>query len=412
MKDKLIVEKKSSTGDKEGLETIFMGMMEKLAEMKAHKEEKLWRAIKIDGCLTEVLGDLTKDDLNKIRINLQIKNISNLKKQQLIEHLAVEIPTLLSTLATVIFDEERYNWFKKIAENGGYLYSSKMPLDMVIYFRERGLLFTGIHQNKKVIVMPSEVLLSLQQLDDGYLANYVKRNTEWICFTHGLLYYYGVLSFIGMQTMLEELIGGELDSCAYASVMVEAMNCYKQVGVTASGYFDERVDDAEYILFEQKRREDISYYPFTKGQLLKAGKFGYLEKSAGMEDFIKFMSHGYELSQVEEDELAEICVQIINNDQGVATLFEYLQENYEIENADLTQKIGSYLTVMYNQTRLWVLKGYKPDELTKKEYLAPLMGSPILQATPILNIPTGQKVGRNDFCPCNSGKKFKKCCGK
>ena len=25
---------------------------------------------------------------------------------------------------------------------------------------------------------------------------------------------------------------------------------------------------------------------------------------------------------------------------------------------------------------------------------------------------TGPKVGRNDPCPCGSGKKFKKCCGK
>ncbi|MFM7075347.1 MAG: SEC-C metal-binding domain-containing protein, partial [Planctomycetaceae bacterium] len=29
---------------------------------------------------------------------------------------------------------------------------------------------------------------------------------------------------------------------------------------------------------------------------------------------------------------------------------------------------------------------------------------------PIRNL--GQKVGRNDPCPCGSGKKFKNCCGK
>lgn len=31
----------------------------------------------------------------------------------------------------------------------------------------------------------------------------------------------------------------------------------------------------------------------------------------------------------------------------------------------------------------------------------------LLDSTPI----TSQKVGRNDPCPCGSGKKFKKCCG-
>ncbi|MGI9178782.1 MAG: SEC-C metal-binding domain-containing protein [Pirellulales bacterium] len=31
-------------------------------------------------------------------------------------------------------------------------------------------------------------------------------------------------------------------------------------------------------------------------------------------------------------------------------------------------------------------------------------------AEPIRNL--GQKVGRNDPCPCGSGRKFKNCCGK
>lgn len=30
--------------------------------------------------------------------------------------------------------------------------------------------------------------------------------------------------------------------------------------------------------------------------------------------------------------------------------------------------------------------------------------------TPITN--EGPKVGRNDSCPCGSGKKYKNCCGK
>jgi preprotein translocase subunit SecA len=27
-------------------------------------------------------------------------------------------------------------------------------------------------------------------------------------------------------------------------------------------------------------------------------------------------------------------------------------------------------------------------------------------------VPVGKRVGRNDPCPCGSGKKYKKCCGK
>jgi preprotein translocase subunit SecA len=31
---------------------------------------------------------------------------------------------------------------------------------------------------------------------------------------------------------------------------------------------------------------------------------------------------------------------------------------------------------------------------------------------PVEPIRAGQTVGRNDPCPCGSGKKYKKCCGK
>ncbi|MBT5063862.1 MAG: hypothetical protein HOM65_15635, partial [Verrucomicrobia bacterium] len=33
----------------------------------------------------------------------------------------------------------------------------------------------------------------------------------------------------------------------------------------------------------------------------------------------------------------------------------------------------------------------------------------IAKATPVRS---GPKVGRNDPCPCGSGKKYKQCCGK
>lgn len=47
-----------------------------------------------------------------------------------------------------------------------------------------------------------------------------------------------------------------------------------------------------------------------------------------------------------------------------------------------------------------------PEELSK-------MSNPLnpIPATP-LKVMAGGKVGRNDPCPCGSGKKYKKCCGK
>ncbi|MDG2285973.1 MAG: SEC-C metal-binding domain-containing protein [Alphaproteobacteria bacterium] len=38
------------------------------------------------------------------------------------------------------------------------------------------------------------------------------------------------------------------------------------------------------------------------------------------------------------------------------------------------------------------------------------MTSSQAKANPAVTIQNKQKVGRNDPCPCGSGKKFKKCC--
>ena len=50
------------------------------------------------------------------------------------------------------------------------------------------------------------------------------------------------------------------------------------------------------------------------------------------------------------------------------------------------------------------LEGKKPAEMLEGGRLFPGKIETFRRAAP--------KVGRNDPCPCGSGKKFKKCCGK
>jgi preprotein translocase subunit SecA len=51
----------------------------------------------------------------------------------------------------------------------------------------------------------------------------------------------------------------------------------------------------------------------------------------------------------------------------------------------------------------------KPDDPLYQERIEWGKRLGYVKLTPIV---AGNKVGRNDPCPCNSGKKYKKCCGK
>jgi preprotein translocase subunit SecA len=67
-----------------------------------------------------------------------------------------------------------------------------------------------------------------------------------------------------------------------------------------------------------------------------------------------------------------------------------------------------------NNTRIWENNGHTPQEIFEKfekPNLRPLPDKPFeFGGSNMFDIKTKQKIGRNDPCPCGSGKKYKKCC--
>ena len=58
-------------------------------------------------------------------------------------------------------------------------------------------------------------------------------------------------------------------------------------------------------------------------------------------------------------------------------------------------------------------KAFSDPNNLDEESISKLMKQAGLDTNDTPNVPkkTGKKTGRNEKCPCNSGKKFKKCCG-
>ena len=65
--------------------------------------------------------------------------------------------------------------------------------------------------------------------------------------------------------------------------------------------------------------------------------------------------------------------------------------------------------VGFAQERGWkVIVGVEPDQIEDLSDLRKLMGT---EAKPEIKPRLPPKISGNDYCPCRSGKKFKKCCG-
>ena len=91
---------------------------------------------------------------------------------------------------------------------------------------------------------------------------------------------------------------------------------------------------------------------------------------------------------------------------GAETINDWLEilaeSGYEPDDAHLN-RVLKLLTNMHNSIPSWMNNGWAPDELADAQ-----KG----RRTFYNGDGSRMKVGRNDPCPCGSGKKYKNCCGR
>jgi Predicted metal-binding protein related to the C-terminal domain of SecA len=94
--------------------------------------------------------------------------------------------------------------------------------------------------------------------------------------------------------------------------------------------------------------------------------------------------------------------------------FGILLEKIHASGLRLSTDTFNYLIGMIGElnarTRKPCLKGHKPSEIA--EYKLPSMPQVTVSSEKPAPVRAEHKIGRNDPCPCGSGKKYKKCCGK
>ena len=96
------------------------------------------------------------------------------------------------------------------------------------------------------------------------------------------------------------------------------------------------------------------------------------------------------------------------------------RHNVNFGNEQQLSEVIQLIMELANNIRLWENNGHTPNELLE------IMGQSDLRLRPerglfapsdqprLHVIPGGarEKIGRNDPCPCGSGHKYKKCCGR
>jgi hypothetical protein len=171
------------------------------------------------------------------------------------------------------------------------------------------------------------------------------------------------------------------------------------------------LENDEFDLMLRKKGNKPYYVP-KKNELLKYVDGDYFEKTKQYNALLKYLKKNFFNPGDEEAEwLAEDIQGMCQFGVDFQTIFNSF-DNIKISFKDIGQvnEVMQLVMELSNNIRIWENNGYTPHEIFEKFERPNLRSLPDKPYDFNETVVKKKKIGRNDPCPCGSGKKYKKCC--
>jgi hypothetical protein len=165
------------------------------------------------------------------------------------------------------------------------------------------------------------------------------------------------------------------------------------------------------ILKEIRSRKTLEYAHFHPEEIMRCGTGVYIPGTKATAALRKELE---KRGTANPDELIRAAWMMTMNNMNVGETIHFFSEHIRFSETEDFKAFFRILTEFVNTLPLWILKGNSPHDVfqTEKKFMKPLPEEPYIP-------PTGKTIrmpfhgtGRNDPCPCGSGKKYKHCCGR
>lgn len=168
-------------------------------------------------------------------------------------------------------------------------------------------------------------------------------------------------------------------------------------------------DDINDVLAE---RIGKPHYIPSQQELLNYRDDLYFEKTKYYNALLRYVTK--ELTDGDRDEAIDISEEIqyiCLDDFSPTAIFDLLDlVGIGIKSREQINRLMKLVTDLANNTRLWANNGHTPNEIRSMELKGDSASNKVI---PISNHSKFEhKIGRNDPCPCGSGKKYKNCCAR
>ncbi len=360
--------------------------------------------------LKELLLQKRVIDLRSIAQTFSIKNVSRMAKTELAETLAAALPTKQSVLENILLflPTAAHQLLSQAAHHPYYLTAQAQDAPFYAALERLCLLQSvSCQDGQRCFYMPEEwkalyhtIQSTPAALAEQQLVQSIDQYAMAALSLYGILRLEELLQIFNQyhaQQVSEAVFSATLTNLASMSGAYHCWDGYLVHHTLSSNSFA----PAQTVL--QQAARHARYLP-AKAAFLKYADWAYYEKNlsfVSLEKQLQKNLHSLTNSKYSAEELVHKVYQYIRknaNNQAIVNLL--LSSGIRFESHMDAQKAMDDIVDIYNNTRLWVLNGNTPRELSLQQAKST---SAKAENTP--------PISRNAFCPCGSGKKYKKCCG-
>lgn len=354
--------------------------------------------------LQNCLARKTIPQLRRLAANLHLNGTSKLRKNELIGVIRNDL-LRPERLEAVLYGLEEPEWilFQKCAAADAYpLKTAAQGMEGILPFL--GYLQAFQHENRQFYVVPKDVRAIYQELATASFLARKKRDNLIHSYAMAAVNLYGVIRQDDLITIFnsqnsKKLAEAELFPTLLRHIASMCGYVLWEEYLVHHGFVENEFRDVADLLTRIGSKP--RYIP-PKPEFLKYADIDYYEETAATMLMEQYLRRDMGLSHEDVNAvMSELHFAMLLEVRPVEYLNILRDCKIFIPRKDL-QIVLDILSEMANSTRLWSNNGRTPNEIFE------LYERPRLNKLPSKTA----KTGRNDLCPCGSGKKYKKCCGR
>ena len=354
--------------------------------------------------LKEALGQWTVTELRSLASACSVKSPSKLRKEPLIDAVAsalLERDRMREIL--LVLESEGWGIFQRAAETG-ICHPKKTDSGCGLALQKLGYLYRVREADKETYTVPEEVRTVYRELASEGFCTRKERSDLVHAYAMAAVNLYGAISQEDFIRIFNNQNGKKLTDDEMFQILIRHISLECGYALWEGYLVNDAFEDNNYrdVPDLLNRIGDKPRYIPPKQELLKYADPDYYEQVPEAALMRHYLLQDAELEPDLADEvLSELHFAIVLEAKP-QHLLNILRDYEVLLPGDHMQIVLDILSGMSNTTRLWSNNGFTPNELFERYERQHLRKLPSKVA----------KIGRNDPCPCGSGKKYKRCCGR